>query len=70
MSYDRHNTFDVPGWVCQAEKLEILSGEGEQGTRVLYAGKRTVRAIKARLTRERCHGDRWAILIVDGERLG
>ncbi len=30
---------------------------------------RTTRAIRARLTRERCKGDRWAILIIDGERV-
>jgi|688.fasta_scaffold1925718_2 hypothetical protein len=40
--------------------LYIVSGEGDLGTTELYTGKRTVRAIKARLTRERCGGDRWA----------
>jgi hypothetical protein len=38
----------------------ILSGEGDEGRLVRYTGKRTERALKARLTRERCHGDRWA----------
>jgi hypothetical protein len=42
------------------DTLYIVSGEGTQGTREIYAGKRTARAIKARLTRERCSGDRWA----------
>jgi len=39
----------------------IVSGEGEGNyTRSLFSGKRTQRAIKARLTRERCKGTRWA----------
>lgn len=41
-------------------KIAIVSGEGERGTAELYTGKMTARAIKMRLTRERCHGDRWA----------
>jgi hypothetical protein len=43
-------------------RIFIVSGEGDGGTyhRELYTGKRTQRAIKARLTRERCGGDRWA----------
>ncbi len=40
--------------------IYISSGEGELGMYEEYTGKRTVRAIKARLTRERCGGDRWA----------
>jgi hypothetical protein len=40
----------------------ILSGEGEVGTRERYTGKLSARALKARLTRERCGGDRWAHL--------
>lgn len=43
-------------------RLAIVSGEGESGTREEYTGKRTARAIRARLTRERCGGDRWARL--------
>jgi len=41
-------------------KITILSGEGESGTRELYTGKHTLRALKLRLTKERCNGDRWA----------
>ena len=52
-----------------AEEIEILSGEGEVGTREDYDGARTVSAIKSRLTKERCNGDRWAILIPNGERI-
>ena len=53
-----------------AGRIEILSGEGEYGTEQRYTGARTVRAVRARLTRERAGGDRWAILIVDNERIG
>jgi hypothetical protein len=41
-------------------RIIIHSGEGEDGSLEEYTGKRTERAIKLRLTRERCHGDRWA----------
>ena len=41
-------------------EIHIVSGEGETGNSVIYNGKRTVRAIKVRLAKERCHGDRWA----------
>lgn len=43
-----------------ATMIRIVSGEGEQGNVRAYTGKRSVRAIKSRLTRERCGGDRWA----------
>jgi hypothetical protein len=46
--------------LIETAEIHIISGEGEIGTRKVYTGKRTERAIKARLTRERCHGDRWA----------
>ena len=42
------------------EKLYIISGEGEIGTREEYAGKMTAHAIAMRLARERAGGDRWA----------
>jgi hypothetical protein len=41
-------------------EIAIISGEGEIGSAVIYRGKRTQRALRARLTRERCNGDRWA----------
>lgn len=53
----------------ETQEIEILTGEGEEGTREDYEGARTVRAVRARLTSERCGGDRWAILILDGERV-
>jgi hypothetical protein len=42
-----------------ASLILIFSGEGERGTWEVYNGKDTVRAIKMRLTKERCGGDRW-----------
>ena len=49
-----------------APVVEIVSGEGEQGTVETYTGKMTWRAINARLRRERCGGDRWAYVMIDG----
>lgn len=40
--------------------IAILSGEGSRGTWERYNGARAARAIRARLTRERAGGDRWA----------
>ena len=40
--------------------IVIISGEGEVGHVEPYTGKRTLRAIKLRLARERRGGDRWA----------
>jgi hypothetical protein len=47
-----------------AGKIIIISGEGERGNSEVYTGKRTQRAIKSRLTKERCHGDRWARAVI------
>lgn len=44
----------------RTEIIHIVSGEGEIGSREVYVGVGTERALRARLTRERCHGDRWA----------
>lgn len=41
-------------------QIQIISGEGENGTAEIYTGKRTMLAIKRRLTKERCKGQRWA----------
>jgi len=43
-----------------SKPIFITAGEGEIGTTKLYTGKRTIRALKLRLTKERCKGDRWA----------
>ena len=40
--------------------IRIVSGEGTIGSSEIYTGVRRIRALKSRLTRERCHGDRWA----------
>lgn len=40
--------------------IYIVSGEGSLGTKTKYTGKRTERALKMRLTKEQCGGDRWA----------
>jgi hypothetical protein len=50
----------------RAPSIQIVSGEGDLGTVEEYTGKRTVRALKARLTRERCKGDRWAFAQIAG----
>ena len=41
-------------------EIRIVSGEGTVGNSEVYSGTRTIRALKSRLTRERCNGDRWA----------
>lgn len=46
--------------IATGKPLQIVSGEGENGTAENYTGAKTVRAIKARLTRERCGCARWA----------
>lgn len=44
-----------------AKKILVISGEGEgPGTVEAFEGRRTLRAIKARLKKERCGGQRWA----------
>ena len=50
--------------LIQTNDILIVSGEGEVGGTESYNGTRTMRAIKSRLTRERCHGDRWARALV------
>lgn len=50
-----------------AKRVLIFSGEGENGTYEEYTGKRSARAIKSALTRERCSGDRWASLWISGD---
>ena len=46
----------------------IMSGEGTgAGTIERYYGARTERAIRSRLSRERCHGDRWAEVWIELE---
>jgi hypothetical protein len=49
-----------PSLIYVRPEIRIISGEGEIGTVERYSGKRSERAIKLRLSRERCNGDRWA----------
>ena len=53
------------GWKGKSMKIEIVSGEGDQGTVAQYTGKQSSRAIKSRITRECCNGDRWAFCRID-----
>ena len=47
------------------KEIIIISGEDDgPGTEVIYRGKRTQKAIKTRITKEKCHGDRWATAII------
>lgn len=55
--------------IATAARIDIVSGEGEVGTVERFVGKRTIRAIKARLTREKCGGDRWASAEIDGQEI-
>ena len=71
MSIERHYIQDIDpmltdNLIARAETITIISGEGEIGTREDYTGKRTVRALRSRLTKERAHGDRWAYAEIDG----
>lgn len=54
--------------IKNAEGIEIVSGEGTEGTIEDYEGKRTERAICMRLAKEESGGDRWAFARIDGIR--
>jgi len=56
----RQATEDIRALIATGDQLQIISGEGEYGTCEPYEGKQTVHAIKCRLTKECCNGDRWA----------
>ena len=49
--------------------IKIVSGEGTFGTVEQYTGPQTAALVLRRLTRERCGGDRWAHVIIDGRTL-
>ena len=71
MTIERHYIQDIDpmlteNLIARAEFIRIVSGEGEIGTREDYTGKRTLRALRSRLTKERCHGDRWAYAEIQG----
>ena len=49
-------------------RIVIAAGEGDVLTKRDYTGKRTMRAIKMALTKERCGGDRNAkCFVMDGD---
>ena len=50
--------------VQNAKEILIIAGEGEFGGVDIYTGKRSERALKGRLTKERCHGDKWAFALL------
>jgi len=54
--------------IKNAETIEIVSGEGEQGTVEKYDGVRSLGALIDRLKNEECGGDRWAYSKIDGVR--
>ena len=58
-------TEQIKAIIASGKQIKIVSGEGEHGTVEEYDGAKTVRAIKARLTHERCNGDRWARVDTD-----
>jgi hypothetical protein len=57
---ERQTREQVERVLAMDDEMFVVSGEGEQGTREAYTGKRSVKAVLSRLTRERCGGDRWA----------
>lgn len=58
-------TEQIEAIIATGKPLQIVSGCGERGEVEKYTGAKTVRAIKARLTRERCGGDCWARVDTD-----
>ena len=67
---DNHTRNFVERLIRQAKRIEIVSGDGDgAGVAEIFEGKRTLRALRMRLTMERCQGDRWARVEIDGQRL-
>ena len=56
--------------LANSKSIEIVSCEGDgPGTSEVYQGKRpSIRSLRARLNRERCGGDRWARVEIDGQQ--
>lgn len=52
-----------------AKVIEVVSGKGELGVTELFTGRRTKLALIRRVKKERCGGDRWCYIKVDGVRL-
>ena len=62
------NKMKLEETIRNAETIEIISGEGDQGTAEVYGEERTLRALYLRLKVEECDGDRWAYARIDGVR--
>jgi len=62
-------TVDGLDAIREDDTWTITSGEGEVGTEEEYTGKLSLRAMRARLTKETCGGDRWAYFACNGERI-
>ena len=54
--------------IKNAEEIEIVSGEGTEGTCEDYEGILTEKAMCQLLKEEECSGDRWAFVRIDGAR--
>lgn len=63
MTMQERERLIAAGWPVQ-----IVSGEGEYGTPEQYHGNGAISSIRARLTRERCNGDRWARAVMYSHR--
>lgn len=48
-----------------ANRIAIVSGEGEIGKSHIFTGARTRLAIIRKINKERCNGDRWAYAIIE-----
>lgn len=53
---------EIEAMINSGKRLVIISGEGEIGTVEGYSGKMSARTIMRRLNKERCGGDRWAMV--------
>jgi len=61
---DGYNMRCINELIAAGNPVAIISGEGERGVIEPHTGRPTRRAILARLTLERCGGDRWARAMV------
>ena len=67
---DLHTRNFVERLIRRAKRIEIVAGEGDgPGTAEIFTGARSILAIRRRLARERCQGDRWAFAEIDGQRV-
>ncbi|MBN2783785.1 MAG: hypothetical protein JXR25_03075 [Pontiellaceae bacterium] len=45
--------------------IVLLNGEGNYGNTEIYKGKKTIRALKLKVTKERSGGDRWCRVFIE-----